>query len=578
MNKRKENETENMEEYHNLEDFIPKAEINNKIEFKKSDYRLLQLHTTRIENEGNKFTEEETTFYIYKYDNTSNIFMKCLYISFLKNSQHFSKYKKDYIKRTYPLYPKIISKVIINKSNQNIGYINFFFEEFVNCGYILNNWQDIIRKSCDLLSKMRENKIGYIRCLIHLISVKHRFLRNIALPPDIDNFIDDWVEKYDGNTTLNPYSIIDPILTFYEKYNNQEKVNQLKSTFSNKMLSFISYHLEQANLDEKNMQHLMSKKHFLNQKLTALRKLSSDSQLKNEIKMEIDEISKKFSTCTTGYGTFNESMQITEKEIRAHLEKFDGQSFDLVLYQIMRYNYFIPIERKDEDFYTFTGLFGTQVFYPNGKIKKVKDTNHKPNEKGNFDMNLKWKSYQMNYAYISTLFEQLIERYDKEEVIGMIAFIFHNSTVFDEASEILCQRGLIFYFSNDYISSINSIIFQIEAILRNICNAKKKSVRVVESEKERQSGFTALINTIIKFDLIEPKLLTLIKWLLLDESDQIGCDLRNSIAHGLTLNSQIAHIYTKYNAIMLILIVIKLAGYGIDDSLFGIKEEISSPN
>ncbi len=62
--------------------------------------------------------------------------------------------------------------------------------------------------------------------------------------------------------------------------------------------------------------------------------------------------------------------------------------------------------------------------------------------------------------------------------------------------------------------------------------------------------------------IVNVKTLTFINWLLLSEGEMFPKNYRHEIAHGLSKLAQFNEIYTKKNALSLILIYLSLSKYG----------------
>ncbi len=158
------------------------------------------------------------------------------------------------------------------------------------------------------------------------------------------------------------------------------------------------------------------------------------------------------------------------------------------------------------------------------------------------------------------LFQRLTDKFDKDELFKTIISQVQNSEVINEMSIRMFQRSLKSYFNENYFDCIQSCVFQIESILREICIKNKIEAISIEEIKERYKTIGSLILKLR--EIVNERILIFIEWLLLDEEDQISKNYRNVIAHGLDSINQFNDIYTKANALSILLIYLSLSKYG----------------
>jgi len=206
-----------------------------------------------------------------------------------------------------------------------------------------------------------------------------------------------------------------------------------------------------------------------------------------------------------------------------------------------------------------TGFLPT-IYFSDGNVKKF-DGGKQISAHGASDILEKWISYECDWNFRLFLFQRLTDKFDKDDLFTIILSPIQCSEVINEVSKRMFQRSLKSYFNENYFDCIQSCVFQIESILREICIKNNVETISIEKTKERQKTIKPLIPKLKK--IVNERILIFIEWLLLDEEGQISKNYRNVIAHGLDSINQFNDIYTKYNALSIILIYLSLSKYGL---------------
>jgi hypothetical protein len=246
------------------------------------------------------------------------------------------------------------------------------------------------------------------------------------------------------------------------------------------------------------------------------------------------------------------------------LSWFKDDTIEEIIAKIVMTDCFIPNLGKDEDNISIMGLFGLQVYDVSGNVKKFDKTPQIKNEKGATDIRMKWQKYSVNHSMYILLFQQLIKKFDSVELMNKIFAPIFSSKVMNEVTKKLIRITLSSFFNEFFFPSMQSSIFQIESVLRNICLKYEKETRSIGTEKERQKSMGSLIQILRENKIVKEKILVFIEWFLSNESNQISKNYRNDIAHGLDSMEQFNGIYTKENALSLILIYLSLSKYGFN--------------
>jgi hypothetical protein len=306
------------------------------------------------------------------------------------------------------------------------------------------------------------------------------------------------------------------------------------------------------------MQSMGIKRNFLDIKLQILQKYCSDrDELCNDVRCEIDRINKLIPRCNYGSIPLSGGGKIPNNHIEKILEPFKNDSLEQIINKIILSDCFLPIIPRGIS--SVTGFLPT-IYFSDGNVKKF-DGGKQISAHGASDILAKWVSYECDWNFRLFLFQRLTDKFDKDDLSTIILSSIQYSEVINEVSKKMFQRSLKSYFNENYFDCIQSCVFQIESILREICIKNNIETISIEENKERQRSIRPLIAKLK--DIVNEKTLIFIEWLLLDEEDQISKNYRNVIAHGLDSINQFNDIFTKDNALSIILIYLSLLKYGL---------------
>ncbi len=156
-------------------------------------------------------------------------------------------------------------------------------------------------------------------------------------------------------------------------------------------------------------------------------------------------------------------------------------------------------------------------------------------------------------------FEQKLKEYEIYEFLGNLYAIIHSSELIDEVSKKMFLISLEHYSREDYFHSILTIIFQIERILRDLCEKNGILNLFVDENRAVPKGLEHLIRPLREKNVLSKKILYYIEWLLTGSNEIITENIRNKIAHGIDNFEQFKIIYNKKNALAIILIYLSLS-------------------
>ncbi len=548
-----------LENYHSEENMIPN--IQDDISYLNPlDLDIINNISFNSKFRGQNLTKEKFQLYLDRFYASQNLYFQYLYFSFLQ----YSNYSKSELNRMSTklihTIPKLIFKLLSVDFCIDDIFIIDVYQNYINLGYRIHKWQEIYNESI----KIAKIKPEFKNCLcfkiiLNLVQVPYNIRKNIIIPQDFFDLILVWISNHDGNTTLHIFDTLNKIFTFLRQHNKESIITQIKTIISPKMIKFIDKLIIDANLDNDNAQHLMLKRHFLHQKLKIIREYSLDKSQLNHVLLEFDQFSKLLPNAPKGYIQMKYISQIDGNDIESILSSFKIMSESQFVNFLVYNENLIPIEPLNKDYYDFVGIFSSEIIRLNGDIKKIIPDPNFSHKNGGLNQSKKWEAYKNEVHVFLLMLDLLFKKFDSKKLKEEVKKQLHKSTVISEVSKQLIYRSFEFFLNGDYVCSINLSIFQIESILKKICNINSLPTRVEVDNKERQSGYTKILEYLKKEQLISKNLLCLIKWVLLDEVDQIGQNLRNKIAHGISDLNTFRSIYNKEMALLLILIYLKLS-------------------
>ena len=548
-----------MMEVFNDEKFIPSKEFIEKIDFRLYP-NLILLKGRSIDGRLKKYNQiENVRHYIDLIHKTPNKFLKLLYFENIREYLQENKIAELLAKfKLVPLYFEIAREITIQNNTQYKP--EFLLKEYIRLSHRAKIPNQTVFDNIDDLSKIlikRQRDPSEI--LKPFLDLDRKVLRSASISNSIFNAINFYVnEVFDGNVTLG-FDITDKIISFYNKLDMLEEIETKKSIFAIRFLNFFENEVDSELWEEENMQSMSTKRHFLNLKLVVIQKYCPDrDDLNNEVRLEINHINKLIPKCTKGYIPLSGSGKIPNDEIEKILEPLKNDSLDQIIKKTIHSELFIPDIPGDVG--SLLGYFPTTQFL-NGNVKKF-DGGKQINEHGASDISAKWLKYELDWNFLLFLFQRIIRKFASEDLLAKIYAPIQYSEVINEVSKRLFYDSVKLYFNEKYFTCIQICIFQIESILREICARNNIETISIEENNERQRSIGSLISKLK--EIVSEKVLLFIEWLLLNEKGQISKNFRNEIAHGLDTMNQFNGIYTRENALSIILIFLSLSKYGWD--------------
>jgi hypothetical protein len=226
---------------------------------------------------------------------------------------------------------------------------------------------------------------------------------------------------------------------------------------------------------------------------------------------------------------------------------------------ISRENTIIPnldeikqVVENNFDKYPLLGATSRRDYNGRNPISSSKDRG------GNKEVEIKRKFTLVSQLNESQLAGEIrkLESSKKISALGFIRFV----ACFEFLNEALVHfisHGIIKHFSHDYVSSIHSLIPQIEAILRVLLLYKGVQIpsRYFENEEKINES---LLHTLLRLPKVKEFLgENFTKYMQLKFTDQLGSNLRNRVSHGLLDSITECNYETSYSLLHIILMLIR---------------------
>jgi len=536
-------------------DFIPDDEFCNNINDNNPYLNMLKFSGDGMICIINS---EKKEYYIDLIEKTSNKFLKLVYFEYIKKGltkECLYKTLNNY--HLVPLYFNVAMNILVQENKRYKP--RWLLEEYIKLSRKVKiSNQEMFGDVGKIMQLILEKHIDPSGILKTFIKLDGKVLKSASIPNGVFNAIDYWVDEvFYGNATTD-LRFTDIILVFYEKLNKEDEINKKKSIFLTKYLNFLNTEMDNGEWDEENMQSMGIKRNFLDIKLQILQKYYSDrDDICNNVRCEIDRINKLIPICNNGSIRLSGGGKIPDNQIEKILEPFKNDSPEQIIKKTILSDCFLPIIPREIS--SVTGVIPT-IYFSDGNVKKF-DGGKQINAHGASDILAKWVSYECDWNFRLFLFQRLTDKFDKDDFFTIILSPIYYSDVINEVSKKMFQCSLKSYFNENYFDSIQSCVFQIESILREICIKNNIETISIKETKEHQRSIRPLIAKLK--EIVNEKTLIFIEWLLLDEEGQISKNYRNIIAHGLDSINQFNDIYTKDNALSIILIYLSLSKYGL---------------
>ena len=399
--------------------------------------------------------------------------------------------------------------------------------------------------------------ISYI--LNDFLGLKKRILISATIPNDIFDAIDYWINRiFDGNITYydNEKKLLDNIFDFYEKVKIDIDLNSRKEIIFTRYKQFYDDKVDDGILDINNIQSIYPHKLFTNSMLEITQKYCVNEEIKcklvNDLKAKYEELNRNESIAMKNAPLIKGSSSISLREIENKLKPFENDTLQEFIQKVVITDYFIPdIPNIPNEYQTISRFLPTKIY--DSDITRNYDAG-KPVIQNTF-------IYKYDLMFCLSCLKHKLKDYNKFEFLGNIYATIHFSDIIDELSKGMFRTSLEHYGRGDYFHCIQTNIFQIERVLRALCE-KNGILNLFKDEKKTlPKGLDYMIGELKEQKVLSNKVSFFIGWLLLlsSSSEIIPENIRNKIAHGISDVDQFKAIYTKNNALSIILIYLSLS-------------------
>ncbi len=503
---------------------------------------------------------EKKDYYLELIEKTDSKFLKLVYFEYIKKALTNECYYKTINKfHLVSLYFDVAMNIIVQENKRFNP--RWLLREYITLSHIakISN-KDIFEDVGKILQLVLEKQKDPSEILKSFIELDGKVLISASLPKSVFNAIDYWVDEvFYGNVTID-LSFTDNILTFYGKLNMNADIKTKKNIFAKKYLDFFKKKVDTEEWDEDDMRSLMMKHQFLVTKLQVIQKYCPDrDDLSNEIRFEIARVNKLIPRHKNGSIPLSGEGKIPNNQIEKMLEPFKNDSLEQIIKKTIHSDCFLP--NIPREIGSVTGFLPT-IYVSEGNVKKF-EGGKQINANVASDILGKWVNYEGDWNFRLFLFQRLTDKFEKDDLFKRIFYPIQHSEVINEVSKKMFHRSLKSYFNEKYFDCIQACVFQIESILRDICNKNTIETISIEETKERHKTIGSLLPKLK--EIVKERILIFIEWLLLNEEGQISKNYRHVIAHGLDSLNQFNDIYSNANALSIILIYLSLSKYGLSD-------------
>lgn len=512
----------------------------------------------------NRYLGKKEVKYLELIEQTNNKFLKLVFYECLKRSipnteqirilnsegliPIFYKVAVNIVKQKNRRYrPMRLIKEYIELAHQSLNPIISNQEMFDNIGTILT-------LIIDDENKTHTQDISFI--LKDFLGLKKKILTSAPIPDDLFRAIDYWISDiFDGNLSRYDFTkhLLNRIFDFYEKVKIDIDISSRKDNIFKRYKQFYDDKIDDSIIDINNIQSIYPHKLFTNSMLEITQKYCVNEEIKdklvNELKLKDEELNRNALIASKNLPLIRGRDSISVEEIENALKPFEKDTLQEFFYNVVINDYFFPeipdISNKDHG---ITCLLPTIVYDGATRYYDAGDP-----------IIIRTFYYKVSVMESLIQLEHKLRDYDKFDFLGNVYAFIHFSDLIDDLSKRIFHKSLEHYGREDFFHCIQTGIFQIEHILRVLCEKNKILNLYVDDKKTVPKGLDYMIKKLKEKKALSGKVLFFIGWLLSGESEIIPENIRNKIAHGISDVDQYKAIYTNYNALSFILIYLSLS-------------------
>ena len=541
-------------------DFIPDDGFRNSIDDNSPLIILKYIYDGDI---CSHYYSKEGTDYLKLVQQTNNKFLKLAYFKCLKRKISHEEQKRILnIEKLIPLFHEVAVNIVkqrnpsyrpmrLAKDYINLAHPNIPNQQmFQNVGHILML----------IISDPDKTHIDDMFFLLkEFLGLKKKILHSATIPDDIFNAIDYWInDVFDGNLTHYDFSgvLLDKIFDFYKEVDRE--CNSRKEIIFTKYKRFYDDIIKPEEIDLGDIGSIENHKRFIKILRDITQKYCVNEEIKDKLaetlEVKYENLNRHAPIALNNLPPITGTISYSLTEIENALKPFKNDTIQEFMRKIVMDECFIPDipDIKNIDI-GLTDVFATRVF--DGSNIRYYDAG---------DSIFRRTGYYKIEAYrLLMLLEHKLKDYDKYQVLGNIHAVIQLSELIDDISKRMFFKSLEHFGREDYFHSIQISIFQIERILRTLCYKNEILNLFKDDKKEIHKGIDYMLRKLKERNILSEKLLFFMGWLLssLDSTNikVIPENIRNKIAHGLDDLDSFNDIYTKYNALSIILIYLSLS-------------------
>jgi len=280
-----------------------------------------------------------------------------------------------------------------------------------------------------------------------------------------------------------------------------------------------------------------------------------------ELKTKIQEANE--AALKTEYKTITTEEKIPKEEIETDLrpwsKMYEGKK-TIEVFQIMSLDpNFIPSYEKSKEQaveqakkFVIRHIFPRTIMKGNICVKKISEGDEKLEYSA-------IENFKIDYHIrAQKLLDKIFDLLEKEHpgYVKTLTQQLSSTGIVDKGRIEIIEHGLRAFGNKEYVAAIHIFVFQIEGILRDLLGKLGLPTFSYRSNEMRERMLSDILVTLSRIRGIDKNFLKFMEVYLCDVR---GDNYRNDVAHGL-LPSQG---FTKENAQLLLLILIKLASYSI---------------
>lgn len=499
--------------------------------------------------------------------------------------KHFPRESIEYYKNRANVTNNPILKAryndVIWELDKNVNYARLAVSAYLDCCpiYFINEWdheladsldrastiassindQKLINKSLkkhyEFIKKLVEKKrFRYLLEIIGSILNQEKIIRDQIDYEYIISIIESATKNFAHNVAGSFHlqrmfmELIAKIWKIKKNQNEWQKIKiRIAESFAEeaewKKVNYPSGNMVTASFYEKAMQSYID--------------LGSFPEKVKELKVKIQELNK--AALKTEYKAISTTVKISREKIDDYLKIYEGRE-TIEMFKIMNSDKTLTpsYERSKKQAIEQAKKFISQLIFPIAVMRGSICVKHIFEENEKLEYNT-ITNFRISYRVIAhLLLNGIFDLPEKEHPKYFESLIQYLSLsgIIDDKKILIIKHGIRAFKDKEYVASIHILVFQIEGILRDLLGKLDLPTFSYRNNEMRERALSDILVTLSQVKGMDKDFLKFIEIYLCDIR---GDNFRNDIAHGLLS----LEAFTRENAQLLLLILIKLASYSI---------------